>query len=151
MHSENSTLHSYDRLLVFISRHHCRMKRSDTWKYSYICSSLRATLHLRDIVKSGRARGTREETRKREGIALGERERISFPRLLAARFARPNRRACSHLHLQAPSTTSSLSLFSWSVKRNARQTKMTKGIILKARDGLFLRPPSFLASRGFAA
>ena len=42
------------------------MKRSDTWKYSYICSSLRATLHLRDIVKSGRARGTREETQKRE-------------------------------------------------------------------------------------
>ena len=80
---------------MFISRHHCRIKRSDTWKYSYICSSLRATLHLRNIVKSGRARGTREETRKREGIGLGERERISFPRLLAARYARPNRRACS--------------------------------------------------------
>ena len=45
-------------------------------------------LYLGDIVvKSGRARGTREETRRR---GTGERK---WPR--AARFARPNRRACS--------------------------------------------------------
>ena len=95
LRSENSTLHSYDLLLVCVSRHHCRMKRSDTWKYGYICSSLREALRLRDIVKSRRTRGTREETRKREerGVGAG-RERISFTRLLAARFARPNRRAC---------------------------------------------------------
>ena len=43
-------------------------------------------------MKSGRAIGTREETRKR---GAGERKDLSFPRLLATRFARPNRRACS--------------------------------------------------------
>ena len=44
-------------------------------------------LHLGDIVKSRRARGTREETRKREYCSLAPSR--------AARFARLKRRACS--------------------------------------------------------
>ena len=53
-------------------------------QYPYI---LRA-LHLGDKVKTGRARGTREETRKRGVGVVG-----GCPR--AALFVRPNRRACS--------------------------------------------------------
>ena len=45
-------------------------------------------LHLGDIVKSTRARGTREETDP-------SRLRSSLARSRAACFARPNRRACS--------------------------------------------------------
>ena len=59
-------------------------------------------LHLGDIVKSIRARGTREETRlreaeagKRKAFAGPSRLRRSLARSRAARFARPNRRACS--------------------------------------------------------
>ena len=50
-------------------------------------------LHLGDIVKSTRARGTREETRLR--APAPSRLRRSLARSRAARFARPNRRACS--------------------------------------------------------
>ena len=52
--------------------------------------SCEQALHLGDKVKTGRARGTREETRKR-GVGLGG--GLGCPR--AARFVCPNRRACS--------------------------------------------------------
>ena len=50
--------------------------------------SCEQALHLGDKVKTGRARGTREETRKRGVGVVG-----GCPR--AALFVRPNRRACS--------------------------------------------------------
>ena len=56
-------------------------------------------LCLAGIVKSGRTRGTREETRRqgrgRERPLGPSRLRRSLMRSRAARFARPNRRACS--------------------------------------------------------
>ena len=52
--------------------------------------SCEQALHLGDKVKTGRARGTREETRKR-GVGVGG--GWGCPR--AARFVCPNRRACS--------------------------------------------------------
>ena len=58
-------------------------------------------LYLAGIVKSGRARGTREETRRqgrgRERPLGPSRLRHSLVRSPAARFARPNRRACSQV------------------------------------------------------
>ena len=76
-------------------------------------------LHLWDIVKRRRARGTREETPKRGGRGRERRAyndrspflcpsqlRRSLARSRAARFARPNRRAC----LQASKLPSSPSL-----------------------------------------
>ena len=54
--------------------------------------SLRANSPFGDIVKSGRARGTREETRR---WGLGKRVCRSLARSRAACFARANRRACS--------------------------------------------------------
>ena len=56
-------------------------------KYDIACEQ---ALHLGDIVKSTRARGTREETRLRSAAP-----RRSLARSRAARFARPNRRVCS--------------------------------------------------------
>ena len=50
--------------------------------------SCEQALHLGDKVKTGRARGTREETRKRGVGVVG-----GCPR--AALFVRPNRKACS--------------------------------------------------------
>ena len=59
-------------------------------------SSLRASSPFGDIVKSTRARGTREETRLRGGgEEKGSVLARSLSRSRAARFARPNRRACS--------------------------------------------------------
>ena len=57
-------------------------------------------LHLWDIVKSRRARGTREETRKRgRGRDLFSAPR-GFALARAACFALPNRRACSQAQEQ---------------------------------------------------
>ena len=91
-----------------------------TAKYEQACEH---ALHLRNIVKSRRARGTREETRKRRAgewlsdcreLLLNKKNsrsllsnfrrrrklcpsrlRRSLARSLAVRFTRPNRRACS--------------------------------------------------------
>ena len=64
----------------------------------------------------------------------------------------PRVEGCSCVRLRA------VSLFSWSVEQNARDTQMTTHVTEGARrvrhDALFFLlglPPSFLASRGFAA
>ena len=67
---------------------------------------MRTSSPFAHIVKSRRARGTREETRKRPGGGGGLCR--SFVRSSAACFARPNRRACSQANPSASVVTADM-------------------------------------------
>ena len=125
-----------------------RFSKTITLKLNHRLSQLRFSLslaceqalHLGDIVKNRRPRGTREETRKEtRKRGAGERKApLSLARSRAAHFARPKRRAC----LQA--TLSSIIITSGGSRggRGARTPLICRpNWGSKGRKKIFRRPP----------
>ena len=108
-------------------------------------------LHLGDIVKSGGARGTREETRKEERRRLGPRRSRVLARLaslaqivksghargdasaLASLFARPNRRFWSQATMGTKISRKNKFACTLFAELHGRDTRASPQIVLKTR------------------